>query len=461
MSRKAILILVFLMLLVCLQYPRFQHYSVRASDGYPVHNLDTGLNYIHIQEAINANETLSYQRILVDAGVYDERIIINKSISLIGEDKENTILNWTVPSWDIAVLNITANDVKLAQFSILGWAGTKVTVFSCSNVTIKDNVIWSTGMCISLNNSNNCTITGNRIVGMGLEGNNLIVLSGCSGCIIENNSVLTACYEGIGLYSSSNNQIRNNQIDGDGHAVYLQSAHGNVISSNTVSDCWNGIEFEGGTGNTIFGNNFERNWNQVYGSFAGNSFNESSEGNYYSDYKGKDVNQDGIGDTPYVSEYFPNSFANVDYYPLVGRFHNFAVSTLAGGLQTLTVISNSTVSTLSLDYSVPTSNDIQSDQPFIRFLVTGEDGTVGFSRVMIPRVVMNSSSYIVFVGNRQVNVMELPNSNNFYACLYFTYVHSTHQILVFIPEFTSLLVLPLFTIVTLLAAIFYKKKYVG
>src|SRR4030065_2543936 len=113
MSRKAILILVFLMLLVCLQYPRFQHYSVRASDGYPVHNLDTGLNYIHIQEAINSNETLSYQRILVDAGVYDERIIINKSISLIGEDKENTILNWTVPSWDIAVLNITANDVKL------------------------------------------------------------------------------------------------------------------------------------------------------------------------------------------------------------------------------------------------------------------------------------------------------------------------------------------------------------
>jgi parallel beta-helix repeat protein len=338
-------------------------------------------------------------------------------------------------------------------------------------------------MCISLYDSSNCTIIENRIVGNGLEGNNLIVLNGCSECIIENNSVLTACYEGIGLYSSNNNQIRNNQIDGDGHAVYLQSSSGNVIfnnsisdggsfgikiagssgnviSSNTVSDCWNGIEFEGGTGNIIFGNNFERNWNQVYGSFAGNSFNKSSEGNYYSDYKGKDANQDGIGDTPYVSEYFPNSFANVDYYPLAGRYYNFAVSTLTAGLQTLTVVSNSTVTDFA-DYYVPTNDSVQSDQLlqlFLEFSVAGQNGTTGFCRLQIPKAVTNSSLYMVFVDYKQVKATQLPNSNDVTEYLYFTYIHSTHQVWVFVPEFPSYLILPLFFITTLLAVTLYRKR---
>jgi hypothetical protein len=39
-----------------------------------------------------------------------------------------------------------------------------------------------------------------------------------------------------------------------------------------------------------------------------------SGGNYWSDYTGKDENNDGIGDTPYiVSQYYNNT----DYYPLM------------------------------------------------------------------------------------------------------------------------------------------------
>jgi parallel beta-helix repeat protein len=470
--------------LICVLVLLYPHILVKAdaTSGFPVHNINTGLDYATIQEAINANETLDCQTILVDSGIYDERISINKSISLIGENRDNTILNWTVQSWDISVINITANHVKLTGFSILGWAGTKVAVSSCSNVTIRDDVIQSTGTCIVLYGSKDCNISDNTILGGGLEGNDLLELSDCDGCLIENNSVRGACYEGIGLHSTSNTQVCNNQLYGDGHAICLESAYGNVIFnnsisvggsygikltfgsgnvifSNTISGCWNGIEFETTSGNTIFGNNFEGNYNQVYGSFTGNSLSHSSVGNYYSDYKGSDIDQDGIGDTPYLAEYFPQSFANVDYFPLVGTYQTFTVNSSRGQSQSFTVISNSTVSGFSLYYSVPSSDTVQSDQPFIKFIVTGENGTTGFCRLAIPKAILNSSSYIVFVDNRQVNVKLLPNSDNNYVTVYFTYIHSSHQVLIFIPEFPSFVVLSIFILATLLAVIFYRKAH--
>ena len=58
---------------------------VASSPAEQVHNLDTGLDYETIQEAINANETIDGRTISVDAGTYYENIVINKSISLIGE----------------------------------------------------------------------------------------------------------------------------------------------------------------------------------------------------------------------------------------------------------------------------------------------------------------------------------------------------------------------------------------
>lgn len=480
MKRRIVLIMAFLLLfLFFFGYSRFQQNRVKASVVYPVHNLDTGLNYTTIQEAINANETLDNQTILVDSGTYNESIRIDKSISLTGEKRDSTILNWTVETWDTPLINITANNVKLSGFSILGWVGTKVSVLSCSNVTIRDDIIWSAGMCIVLWSSKNCTISDNRIVGGGLEGNNLVVLSSSDGCLIENNLVEDACYEGIGLHSSSNNQILNNQLIGDGQAINLDSAwdnvvfnnsissgggdgiklggSGNIIFSNTVSGYWNGLEFEG-TGNTIYGNNFEGNYYQLYGSFTGNSLNQSSLGNYYSDYKGLDMNQDGIGDIPYLAEYFPHSFANADYYPLVGKYQTFAVNSSQSESQFFTVISNSTISSFNLEYSVPSNDTIQHNQPFINFTVTGENGTTGSCRLTVPNSIMNSSSYIVFVDNKQVNVKMLPSSDSNHSILYFTYSHSTHQVLVLIPEF-PLSPIPLFIIATLVAVLICRRKH--
>jgi hypothetical protein len=146
-------------------------------------------------------------------------------------------------------------------------------------------------------------------------------------------------------------------------------------------------------------------------------------------------------------------------FPLVGRYQTFAMSSSQAESQSFTVISNSTVSGFSLDYSVSSNDTVQSNQPFMKFVVTGENGTTGFCRLAVPRAILNSSSYIVFVDNKQVNVKLLSNSDNNYAYLYFTYLHSIHQVLIFIPEFPFLQILSLFMIATLLATIVCRRRH--
>ena len=81
-------------------------YAVSAydKDRYPlmhpygsVCNLNTNLTYLTIQSAINASETLNGHAIFVRNGKYDEHVVVNKSISLVGENQTTTIKafqNW-------------------------------------------------------------------------------------------------------------------------------------------------------------------------------------------------------------------------------------------------------------------------------------------------------------------------------------------------------------------------------
>jgi parallel beta-helix repeat protein len=448
-------------LLCCFGLARLNHFETVVSSTWPVHNLNTGLDYTTIQDAINANETLSGHTIFVDVGVYNETIVVNKSISIIGENRNNTVLNATETTFlpDTPMVNITANNVEMAEFNVVGWYFRKISASFCSNVTIRDCRIWSSGAAIVLSGASNCTIAENMVVGGGLEGNNLIVLDGCSGCTIDNNTVLSACYDGIGLLSSNNNLVCNNQIHENNYGVYLSNAHenlvfnnnisgpysnsgvkfrassGNTVFSNTVSDCYLGIEFQYAEGrNTIFHNRFDRNDDQVSGLTAGSYFNSSYEGNYWSDYNGTDANQDGIGDVSYVV-----STDSMDYYPLMGAFRNFTAS----GYD-VQVISNSTIS------------DFHFNDTAISFDVFGENETIGFCRIRIPTALIGTD-YRILVNGTEVPFHLLPISNSANGYLYFTYHHSTQEVVI-IPEFPPFYILPLSMIATAWAVMIYKRK---
>jgi len=114
-----------------------------------------------IQEGIgNAS---SGDTIYVYNGTYDENVIINKSINLVGEDKEITIVDGKGGGF---VFNITADHVNVSDFTIKnGSLGIKI--FNTSNNIITDNIVKENSDCgISVYNwSNNSLIYRNNFIG--------------------------------------------------------------------------------------------------------------------------------------------------------------------------------------------------------------------------------------------------------------------------------------------------------
>jgi len=250
MSRRLVTILGLLMLLSFSLYARFNLVEVKAPNGYPVHNLNTGLNYTTIQEAMDALETLDGHTISVEEGTYSENLYVNKSLLLIGQNKHTTIIDGG-GAWASGVVEIEANNVTLKGFMIKnGYYGLYI---SSSNNTITDNIltlieessIYVSGSwpATSVNNviSDN-EISNSRMFGiwLGPRADNNVVFG---------NKIVNCSY-GIELFESSHNGVTNNTIVSQlpvtavGIAVdaaYGNKAVNNTISGNNVTHCGLGV----------------------------------------------------------------------------------------------------------------------------------------------------------------------------------------------------------------------------
>jgi parallel beta-helix repeat protein len=425
-----------------------------------VHNMNTGLNYTFIQEAIDDPETQDGHTIFAEAGTYYEHVIVNKTLLLVGADKETTVIDGKGTG---VVVSIFANNVTVTGFSITNgnsgyWPASNILVQG-NFTTIKGNKITDNpAYCILVDNSYANNIVDNIVAdnGIGVQlwrsiyweqiyGNN----------VISNNTIANNSDSGVYLLLSENNVIKGNTIINNGVGVKLSGSIHNQINLNTIQNNDFGIILEqgGGSGNMIYNNNFVNNTKQadVESEYCYWNFEYPWGGNYWSDYNDTDsyrgphqnaTGSDGMGDNPRVID--PN---NADSYPLMGMIHSYNASYVEQGL-VVTLVSNSTVS--NFNAVVPIANP---EEKQIWIDVTGEND-FGFCRLSIPHALINVSIIRVIIDEGLTPVLN-PNfalyDDGTYRWIYFAYEHTNHRIVI-IPEFLQLIILPLFMMVTLSVA---------
>jgi len=364
-------------------------------------------------------------------------------------------------------------------------------VYSSTECTIRENLINNTTCGIQVLYSSKCFVGANTVANShgGLEPSisvqwsddtdlvkntvsgaewACIEISHCKNCqVLENNA--SNAHDGIAIYLSNNSRISENTVTNcSSRGIYvfesvfcevaynfletsarvfeLQGLNQSIVVGNTVKNSW--ALFTGTEGhyeNTVFDNNFISCPLIIVTETVRNTWDDGSEGNYWSDYSGVDlchgINQnetgsDGIGDAPY---YVKDEWGNItgqDRYPLIGAFSDFN-ATLDNHVA---IVSNSTISAFQF------CNDS------IMFGVSGESGTTGFCRIRIPKAIMDEPCRVL-VNGTEVDYALLPCSNTTYSYLYFTYEHSIQAVEITIPEFTSTAFLALLMTIIMLIII--------
>jgi parallel beta-helix repeat protein len=430
-------------------------FDVWNTTGYPYY-----VKYSSIQEAINgASEGKS---ILVSSGLYYEHVIVNKSISLMGENKYKT----TVDGFgNGTIFQVEADNVSISDFTIRrcgcsceGFSGIYVKP-SHQNLNITDNNILPTGNGIELSWTRKAILARNNIT----ESSFAIVANNSSDVSISAN-LITLNSDGIDLSNSTHINISENTIYNNAYGLYISWSNNNSVVSNRFdSNTVFGIFNDGqSANNSVFHNNFVSN------AFDVSTMNSTifwdngypSGGNYWSNYidvdlyGGTDQNEtgaDGIWDRPY------DCIMGKDNYPLKGPFNTFLAGTWNETAHNVDVISNSTVSSFSFNSS--------AHPPTLSFNIEGEQGTSGFCRVAIPKCILwcdNSNEWIITVSGE---TMQQPGINEYgnYTYLYFEYIHSSKTVQILgthaVPESISILVVPLFMTMSLfLLAIRHKNR---
>ena len=262
-------------------------------------NLD--VDHKNIQESIDhANDG---DTIYIQSGTYYETLVINKSINLIGEGKDKTIIDCkkSCKADHIDIILINADNCTIRGFKITNINVSSDVVgihINSSNNTISNNIISRINKGIYFHsNSKNNSVYGNNISN-NQEGITLIFSHKNN---ISKNSISLNSVCGIGMHSlSQSNIFSSNNISDNKYGVHLTDGIENKFFKNDFINNKRGMYLCcGARDNMVYNNLFKQNSECNARDVTNNQWNAGSIGNYWDDYTGVDKNNDDTGDMPY------------------------------------------------------------------------------------------------------------------------------------------------------------------
>ena len=218
-------------------------------------------NYTRIQDAID--NASSGDTVFVYNGTYHENIIVYKSINLLGEDKNNTIIDG---GRDDAIVDVSADWVNISGFTIQnsssGWYKAGIFLSSSSNYnTIKGNTLINNYYGIWIHISSNNTLINNTFSN---NNGDYGVYLDCS----NNNTLITNTANnnaggGFRLTLSNGNTLISNTArkHNSSFGIYIHSSNNNILTDNILANNNCGIELDESSNNNILTNNTAMNNN--------------------------------------------------------------------------------------------------------------------------------------------------------------------------------------------------------
>ena len=276
-------------------------------------------NYSSIQSAIdNSNDG---DTIYVYGGTYIENIVIDKKIRLIGEDRNDTIIDGGGQS---DTVYISSSNVIVKNFTITRSASSAAGVDI--EKSTEDNVVWYCTIknCKIYHNYDGilCYSWGDAVyhnfidnyISENLE-DGIDLVSGDN--IIRGNTIVGNGEKGIRIFGGDDNRVEynfisNNRGDFRDGGIYLEHTSRTEICYNYIGCNPDYGIYLTESSASIHHNNILDNGDNARDNYY-NYWDDGSEGNYWGDYNGNDGNGDGIGETPYN---ILGGYAQ-DRYPLV------------------------------------------------------------------------------------------------------------------------------------------------
>lgn len=347
-----------------------------------------------IQEAIN-NAT-DGDTIVISSGVHVEKyypIVVNKSLTIIGEDLDATIIDGN--KTQMGIFLIRSSNVKIGNLTIQNTtepeAVSGIHLNSVQLVEIFDSVIKECGSGIQLTNSTNCTI------------------------------------------------VRNNVTSNHSTGIYLHyNSSYNVIVGNFIANNPTGLRISDyeSSNNKIFHNSFVNNTTQQYciGRYTSWDNDYPSGGNYWSDHSQTDlyygINQNIIGSDGIVDD----NYKEIDRYPFVEPPKFLCVYSSMNQDYYSMIITNSYI--LSFYFNPEAGS-------FINFTIQTIEDAMGFCRISIPQSLLwieNGEHWYVVINETVADPLIMEDASNTY--FYLTYGFNTQIVKIqgthVVPEFDLL-----------------------